>query len=147
MDESPLIMVERIRLETIAEAQRETPANTKKAYKVGQKEFRAYCIEHPMGDEDTVSEAKLLAFMQTKVVNRPSKRQNTPGIIKTVGIPTINMYLASITSLWMEQCANKRNNHPNPRTTAIMKSILNINSIYYRLYTDSKSKRALASEV
>lgn len=111
----------RIRLETIAQTRNLVPLNTKAAYKPGQVEFKAYCIERGFMDQDTVTAEKLLAFMQEKVIGRQSKRQKGNGINATIGMSTTNMYLSSITNLWSQQSAMKMNSHPNPRTDPVMK--------------------------
>ena len=59
------------------------PKNTIKEYQPKQVEFRQFCERKQYLDRDTVTEDKLLLFLQECVVNRPlrTKSRTADGLI------------------------------------------------------------------
>ena len=49
--------------------------NTAKNYKPKQKEFSDQALNYGYADGDTVTEAKLLSFLQENVINRPLRKK------------------------------------------------------------------------
>jgi hypothetical protein len=76
------------------------PKNTKLQYGRKMQEFIQWCRE--AGDEPTVYESKLAAFLQQKVVGRKVKKGKRT-LPCSVGVSTINAYVSAVTKLWSIQ--------------------------------------------
>ena len=106
----------------IADAIRNRPRATAKAFAPKQKEFICWATEKGYENPSCVTEAKVALFLNEKVINRPSRNNEE----KKVGIATVNQYITALTSLWKYQVQCKVNSNPTPQglsVIAIQKSI------------------------
>jgi hypothetical protein len=107
------------RIHTTIHAER--PMTTTRAYAPKQAEFRAFCQARAFQDGETVTEGKLLLFLEKEVVHRPLRG---PSRKLVAGMPSgaarlhwrsVRAYITAITDLWQQQRTLGMNNHPSPR--------------------------------
>ena len=97
------------------------PKNTQLVYLPKQKEFGDFCREQQFRDGETVTEKKLLLFLNKKVIGRPLKRRSqkaAPGVDLAnthINSRTVKTYVTAITDLWQQQHNQGENDHPSPR--------------------------------
>ena len=107
------LVVEQIMQETNLQNQRHRAKNTNTSYDPKIKEFKSWC-DQIYGAADpscgyTVTEGKLVAFLQTCVINRKSKTSD-----REVGISTVKAYRNAVVDLYKTQVLLKINSHPHP---------------------------------
>ena len=107
------LVVEQIMQETNLQNQRHRAKNTNTSYNPKIKEFKSWC-DQIYGAADpscryTVTEGKLVAFLQTCVINRKSKTSD-----REVGISTVKAYRNAVVDLYKTQVSLKINSHPYP---------------------------------
>ncbi len=96
---------------------------TKRAYLPKQTEFRTFCEARGFQDGETVTESKLLLFLEKEVVHRPLRgpsRKLAPGIPADearLHWRSVRAYVTAITDLWQQQRTLGMNNNPSPRET------------------------------
>lgn len=101
----------------------ERPMTTKRAYLPKQAEFRTFCEARGFQDGETVTESKLLLFLEKEVVHRPLRgpsRKLAPGIPADearLHWRSVRAYVTAITDLWQQQRTLGMNNNPSPRET------------------------------
>ena len=99
----------------------ERPMTTKRAYAPKQAEFRDFCRARGFQDGDTVTESKLLLFLEKEVVHRPLRgpsRKLVPSMPASearLHWRSVRAYITAITDLWQQQRTLGMNNHPSPR--------------------------------
>ena len=105
------------------------PANTSRAYKGRQDEFKKWCEEKgfPLESRYTVTGPKLHFFLEERILNQPHKRQKSGTVLKRVGVATLEAYIAAVTDLYQQQVALRVNSHGHPRTDAIKEMLRNAN--------------------
>ncbi|KAK3901676.1 hypothetical protein C8A05DRAFT_16166, partial [Staphylotrichum tortipilum] len=109
------------RIHTTIHAER--PMATKRAYAPKQAEFRSFCQTRGFQDGETVTESKLLLFLEKEVVHRPLRgpsRKLVPGMPADearLHWRSVRAYVTAITDLWQQQRTLGMNNHPSPRET------------------------------
>ncbi|KAK4095870.1 hypothetical protein N658DRAFT_437330, partial [Parathielavia hyrcaniae] len=87
----------------------ERPMTTKRAYVPKQAEFRDFCRARGFQDGDTVTESKLLLFLEKEVVHRPLRgpsRKLVPGTPVSearLHWRSVRAYVTAITDLWQQQ--------------------------------------------
>jgi hypothetical protein len=97
------------------------PYNTTKEYKPKQVEFTQFCEHKQYQDRDTVTEDKLLLFLQECVVNRPlrTKSRMADGSIaqgdSRLAWRSVRGYVTAVTDLYRTQKALGMNSYPTPR--------------------------------
>uniref|UniRef100_A0A093XJK8 High-osmolarity-induced transcription protein 1 n=1 Tax=Talaromyces marneffei PM1 TaxID=1077442 RepID=A0A093XJK8_TALMA len=99
-------------IELAHQFQRQRAERTNKSYDKPQEEYREWCHEHGFADGESVTEKKLLLFLDECVVNRPIRHsrykkartdeQGDP-VIQKLGYPSIKRYTASLVDLWKFQ--------------------------------------------
>ena len=101
----------------------ERPMTTKRAYLPKQAEFRTFYEARGFQDGETVTESKLLLFLEKEVVYRPLRgpsRKLAPGIPADearLHWQSVRAYITAITDLWQQQRTLSMNNNPSPRET------------------------------
>lgn len=109
------------RIHTTIHAER--PSTTNRAYAPKQAEFQSFCRARGFQDGDTVTESKLLLFLEKEVVHRPLRgpsRKLAPGMPADearLHWRSVRAYITAITDLWQQQRTLGMNNHPSPRET------------------------------
>ncbi|KAK4240556.1 transcriptional activator of glycolytic enzymes-domain-containing protein [Achaetomium macrosporum] len=109
------------RIHTTIHAER--PMTTKRAYAPKQAEFQSFCRARGFQDGDTVTESKLLLFLEKEVVYRPLRgpsRKLAPGTLAgeaRLHWRSVRAYVTAITDLWQQQRTLGVNSHPSPRET------------------------------
>lgn len=109
------------RIHTTIHAER--PMTTKRAYAPKQAEFQSFCRARGFQDGETVTESKLLLFLEKEVVHRPLRgpsRKLVPGMPAgeaRLHWRSVRAYITAITDLWQQQRTLGMNNHPSPRET------------------------------
>lgn len=107
------------RIHTTIHAER--PMTTKRAYAPKQAEFQSFCRTRGFQDGDTVTETKLLLFLEKEVVHRPLRgpsRKVASGMLAgeaRLHWRSVRAYITAITDLWQQQRTLGMNNHPSPR--------------------------------
>ena len=97
------------------------PHNTTKEYKPKQVEFTQFCERKQYQDRDTVTEDKLLLFLQECVVNRPlrTKSRTADSSIaqedSRLAWRSVRGYVTAVTDLYRTQKALGMNFHLTPR--------------------------------
>ena len=118
----------RARQAVIKEAERLKPTATKNAYNPKMEEFKSWCRGRFAGEQspETVSEDKLLIFLQECVVDRPRKRKrSSEAENQVVGSATVLQYVNAVVHLWNQQKAEGSNNLANPRGTMVKQLLKN----------------------
>jgi hypothetical protein len=99
-------------LELAHKFQRERAEATNKSYDKPQQEYREWCIKHGFADGESVTEKKLLLFLDECVVDRPIRRSRYKKartdeqgdlVVQKLGYPSIKRYSASLVDLWKFQ--------------------------------------------
>lgn len=99
----------------------ERPMTTKRAYGPKQAEFQTFCQGRAFQDGETVTESKLLLFLEEEVVHRPLRgpsRKTVPNIPageSRLHWRSVRAYITAVTDLWQQQRTLGMNNHPSPR--------------------------------
>ena len=97
--------------------------NTEKNYKPKQAEFIAWALKCDYQDRDTVTEAKLLSFLEEEVVHRPLRKKRKKALAadeigldqQVLAWPSVRNYATAITDLYNTQAARGMNSNPPPR--------------------------------
>jgi len=111
-------------IETTLEAR---AINTTKNYVPKQQEFIAWALRSNYPDRDTVTELKLISFLEEEVVKRPLRRQGKKALAaKEVELDkqvlkwsSVRGYVTAITDLYNTQKARNMNSNPSPRASQI----------------------------
>lgn len=107
------LVIAQIMQETDVHNQRFRAKNTNDAYDPRVDEYKAWCdnMYHGASIETryTVTEGKLMAFLQMQVINRANKRTG-----KEIGLATVKAYKNAIVDLYKKQVSQKVNSHPHP---------------------------------
>jgi Centromere DNA-binding protein complex CBF3 subunit, domain 2/Transcriptional activator of glycolytic enzymes len=100
--------------------------NTAKNYDPKQREFSDWALSRGYSDRDTVTEAKLLSFLQDEVVNRPLRKRGKKSLAaadvdledQILSWQSVRSYVTAINDLYNAQKARNMNSNPSPRATA-----------------------------
>ncbi|MGH7974213.1 MAG: hypothetical protein ACREBR_01710, partial [bacterium] len=76
-------------------------------------------------DGETVHADKLMQFLRTVVIDRPSRRGGNIG--RPIGIGSVKQYIAAIVDLYNKQRGRNMNSHPNPRNSDISQLLQALN--------------------
>ncbi|KAK9258920.1 hypothetical protein V1519DRAFT_463264, partial [Lipomyces tetrasporus] len=82
-----------------------------------------WCDERQFVDGQLATESKLIAFLQTELIDKGCRNRNEPYTVNT-----LKLHVAAITDLWKQQVDFGINPHPRPRTDNVQ-AILNTYSI------------------
>ena len=107
------LVVAQIMQETDVQNQHFHAKNTNDAYNPRVDEYKTWCdnMYHGASIETqyTVTEGKLVAFLQMAVINRANKHTD-----KEIGLATVKAYKNAIVDLYKKQVSQKVNSHPHP---------------------------------
>jgi len=100
--------------------------NTAKNYEPKQNEFSDWALNCGYSDRDTVTEAKLLSFLQDEVVNRPLRKKSKTALAaadvdledQILSWQSVRSYVTAIHDLYNAQKARNMNSNPSPRAAA-----------------------------
>jgi hypothetical protein len=87
------------------------PKSTKNAFEKKQAEFIKWAVMKGYSSPETVTEAKVVLFLEERVVNHMNRNDSS----KIIGKSSIDQYITALTSLWKYQVERKINSHPTPR--------------------------------
>jgi hypothetical protein len=97
--------------------------NTDKNYVPKQEEFIAWALRSNYHDRETVTEAKLLSFLEEEVIHRPLRRRGRKALAaeeieldeQVLKWGSVRGYVTAITDLYNIQKARNMNSNPSPR--------------------------------
>ena len=103
------------------------PKNTDKNYIPKQDEFIAWALESNYPDRDTVTETKLMSFLEEQVIHRPLRRRGKKALAaeeveldeQVLKWGSVRGYVTAITDLYNTQKARNMNSNPSPRDAQI----------------------------
>lgn len=118
------LVVTQIMDQTAMQTQRFRAKATNNQYDPRVVEFKVWCNQMysgtPLETRYTVTEGKLVAFLQMCVIGRKSKNGE-----EEVGISTVKAYRSAIVDLYRTQVSMKVNSHPHPAEGKVIKDLMN----------------------
>jgi hypothetical protein len=101
--------------------------NTDKNYIPKQQEFINWALRSNYNDHDTVTEAKLLSFLEEEVIHRSLRKKGKKALAadevdldeQVLKWGSVRAYVTAITDLYNNQKARNMNSNPSPRAAGI----------------------------
>jgi hypothetical protein len=117
------MITHQIMLQTSMNNQRHRSKSTNTQYDPKVAEYKSWCDEvyglNPVETRYTVNEAKLVAFLQMKVIGRKQKNGD-----QEIGISTVKAYRNAVVDLYKTQRSQNVNNYDHPGEGKTLKDLM-----------------------